>query len=85
MTEHDEHHDHAGGGHAPGAAHEHHDGCACEACVDAAPLTAEEQAAIAQDPAAGSLAKALKGGFFFLKIAMAVLLLFFGGSWRERS
>lgn len=84
MTEHDGH-AHEGAGHehdhehepGAGAAHEHHDGCACEACVSATPLTAEEQAAIAQDPAAGSLAKALKGGFFFLKIAMAVLLLFF--------
>ena len=55
----------------------HHEGCACQACVDARPLTADEQTALARDPAAGSLAKALKGGFFFLKIAMLVLLLFF--------
>lgn len=58
--------------------HDHdHSGCACQAHVDASPLTAEEQAAIAGDPAAGSLAKALKGGFFFLKAAMLVLAVFF--------
>ncbi|GHS96816.1 hypothetical protein FACS1894139_01980 [Planctomycetales bacterium] len=57
--------------------HDHHEGCACEKSIDAAPLTAAEQAAIAGDPATGSLAKALKGGFAFLKIVMLVLLLFF--------
>lgn len=55
----------------------HPEGCACQQHLNSAPLTEEEALAIARDPAAGSLARALGGAFFFLKIGMLVLLLFF--------
>lgn len=56
----------------------HGDGCACNQFLNPDPMTDEERAAIENDPAAGSLARALKGSFFFLKLGMLVLLLFFG-------
>lgn len=57
--------------------HEHGEGCACNQFLNAEPMTEEELAAIENDPASGSLSRALKGSFFFLKLGMAVLLLFF--------
>ncbi len=55
----------------------HGEGCACNQFLNADPMTDEEREAIENDPASGSLARALKGSFFFLKIGMLVLLLFF--------
>ncbi len=60
-----------------GTEHLHPKGCPCQQYTGGAPLSDEEILEIENDPAAGSLSRALKGSFFFLKIGMAVLALFF--------
>lgn len=56
---------------------EHAPGCACQSMCDGSPLTQEEISTISSDPAAGSLARALKSSFLFLKAGMLLLLIFF--------
>lgn len=51
--------------------------CACRQHIDHTPLTTAEQHALHREVEIGSLATALKGGFFFLKCAMLVVLLLF--------
>lgn len=67
-----------GGDNKQNATHEGHgEGCVCNQFLSAEPMSEEERAAIERDPASGSFARALKGSFFFLKLGMLVLLLFF--------